>query len=477
MMLRLFTFGALTAAGLLPAADSFPPVKSLGDTSSRGAAIQRTMTLLDSSAVEKKNTVRILFYGQSITEQIWWEIVKEDLASRFPAAVQEVENLAIGGHSAQLLHKTAEADLYPFYPDLVVFHVYGDHNRYADIIRRIRERTTAEVIMQTDHLAAADKLDEPVDAAGLTPAQWNPWMNYAFLPDTARKYGCELLPVRDIWKQYLRDHSLSPRQLLKDDVHLNEHGNYLMSEIVKSAFVVKDAPQDAAWRSLVKEVPVTEASWKNGGLSLTFEGNRVDGVFGTGAPGGNVSGITMKIDGKAPEEIRQLYTFTRASGYSGTNWPCLLRVQRGPAQLQEEDWTLSIGRASDDYTNFTFAVIGSKTGPDGIGSSTKKFVSKSGRLVIDPEDWNLANCRKVFGRKLDDGFRIRWKSQPMWNAAPLARGPVLGRGTFVQGLSNGKHTLELSGEGLRAMGLTAFRVYRPPFPQTEDPAADASGAP
>jgi RNA:NAD 2'-phosphotransferase (TPT1/KptA family) len=60
------------------------------------------------------------FYGQSITEQGWWKIVSEDLKTRFPNANLIIENRAIGGHSSQLLVKTAEADLYPFQPDLVI---------------------------------------------------------------------------------------------------------------------------------------------------------------------------------------------------------------------------------------------------------------------------------------------------------------------------------------------------------------------
>ena len=73
--------------------------------------------------------------------------VADDLRRRFPHANLVVENRAIGGFASQLLVKTAETDLYPFYPDLVVFHVYGSHIEYENIIRRIRERTTAEILM------------------------------------------------------------------------------------------------------------------------------------------------------------------------------------------------------------------------------------------------------------------------------------------------------------------------------------------
>ena len=465
-------FLLLSTLATLPlhAAGEYPPFKSPGDAGTRGAAIQRTMGLLDATAIEKRTAVRVLFYGQSITEQVWWQGVKEDLAKRFPFARLEVENRAIGGHSSQLLVKTAEADLYPFQPDLVIFHVYGAHDKYEDIIRRIRERTTAEVLMATDHVGAKDPLDEPTDAAQLKPDQWNPWMNYSFLPATAKKYGCELLPVRDLWKSYLRENKLEPRALLKDDVHLNDHGNFLMTEIVKSVLLPLPVGPDERAKGMVREHALTAASWQEGRLAFEFEGNRVDAVFG-GAVEGDAAGETgLTIDGKAPAEIRQLFTFTRTAGYSGTNWPCLLRVQRGPAQLQDEEWTVTLANASDDYKSFLFSLTGSKTGPDGVGSAGKKFVSKSGRIVIEPDDWNLQFCRKTFGRKLEEGFRITWRSIPQWNPKLAATG------TLVQGLANGKHTLVLTGAAMQKAGLTALRVHRPPFPQTEDPAADASAS-
>ncbi|MCA9423414.1 MAG: hypothetical protein KC592_20510 [Nitrospira sp.] len=40
-----------------------------------GANIQRTLTLLATSTPEKRNRVRILFNGQSVTRNPWWEDV------------------------------------------------------------------------------------------------------------------------------------------------------------------------------------------------------------------------------------------------------------------------------------------------------------------------------------------------------------------------------------------------------------------
>jgi hypothetical protein len=145
-LLLISLLGAcLSLAGRSPAAETslYPPVK-FSDSSDWGRNIQRTMRLLATSTPEQHNTVRILFYGQSITEQKWSQFVADDLRQRFPHANLIIENRALAGFSSQLLVKTAETDLYPFQPDLLIFHVYGAHDKYEDIIRRTRERTTAE---------------------------------------------------------------------------------------------------------------------------------------------------------------------------------------------------------------------------------------------------------------------------------------------------------------------------------------------
>ena len=109
------------------------------------ANVQRTMRRLAKSDPSARNHVRILFYGQSITQSGWSRTVARELVRRFPHAELEIENRAIGGFSSEYLLKAAEADVYPYYPDLIVFHVYGSHFAYEELIRRIRERTTAEI--------------------------------------------------------------------------------------------------------------------------------------------------------------------------------------------------------------------------------------------------------------------------------------------------------------------------------------------
>ena len=452
---------SLAAASLMAAQTNFPPPKSVGEPATLGRSIQRTMTLLATSTPEKRHTVKILFYGQSITEQEWAREVAEDLRRRFPNANLVTENRAIGGHSSQLLVRTAEADLYPFYPDLMIFYVYGSHLEYENIIRRTRERTTAEILLQTDHATKDSDLTEETDPAKLSPKQWSAWMNYSFLPATASKYGCGVVDQHNLWKQYLKDYGLPAAQLLKDGVHLNAHGNYLMAEFVKAQLVARpDTKLDPMDCETVRTIPVGAGiAWRDGKLRFDFEGNRVDALCrpGTAAP------ASVHLDGRKPSEIPELYGFKRVAAFPGSSWPCLLRVSsEKPSWI--EDWTLTITEASADLKACQFTLTGSKTGPDGAGTSEARFVSKSGRVVLDPEDWNLNYCFKVFKRTLPPNYQIKWQTvfhfADEFTSPGIMEPAIETTVTLAQGLSNGKHTLEIQGDA--TVPIAALRVYRPP---------------
>ena len=89
-----------------------------------GRQIQRTMRLLETSTQENPNRVRILIYGQSITGSGYLSShLKKELKKRYPHAEILLENRSLGGHGVPLLTRTAEHDLFPFYPDLC----FGQH--------------------------------------------------------------------------------------------------------------------------------------------------------------------------------------------------------------------------------------------------------------------------------------------------------------------------------------------------------------
>jgi hypothetical protein len=394
------------------------------------------MSLMASSSPERRNTVRVLFYGQSITEQSWTKDVADDLRRRFPHADLRIENRAVGGWASQLLVRLAEHDLYPRQPDLLIFYVYGDHTKYDEIIRQTRSRTCADVLMLTEHLAAGDQ-------------KWPEMMSTRLLPEIAKKYGAELADIRTPWKKYLADHALAERKLLKDDVHLNEHGNFLMAELVKRRLRVDPKLPKA---DVVLEV---KPAWKDGALRLEFEGNRVDVVF----DGASTSTSTLRIDGKPPAEIPEAYAFTRPNDVPGWVWVTgvLQRVDWEKPRIAE-DWTLKLTEYKGPK-DFAYEVSGSKTGPDGKGTSAERFVSTSGRVAITPSDFFFQNCGKPF----QPGFEIKWSCRPLF-ADPVAVPAAPSKGvenvlTLVQQLPNGKHVLELKGP----LPIRTLRVYRPPL--------------
>lgn len=421
-----------------------------------GVGVQRTMTLLASSTPEKRNKVRILFYGQSITEADWTKAVAETLRKRFPHADLEIENRAIGGFASPMLARTAEQDAYPFSPDLMIFHVYGGNKEYEQIIRNVRSRTSAEVLMQTDHAASW-----PVplaDAGGDEGTRWTALMNERYLPEIAKKYGCGLVDVRGDWVATLRANRLEPRALLKDDIHLNDLGNSLMAELVGRYLVHRpDLPTDS-WKSLAATFEVgrdVRPQGPDGRLVLEFEGSRVDAIPARAARGGD-AGWEVRVDGRSPSRFPGAYRVTRPS--PGPWSPLTVTLVGRDADPVVEDWTLTITGVGPGSETWTFDVEGSVTGPDGSGSSAEAFVSNSGRVRIGADSWFRHGEVPV-------GHAITWSVLPMFVETYRPPGAIApgaeAATTLVQGLPNGRHRLELvPGPGVPTP-IRALRVHRP----------------
>lgn len=419
------------------------------------------MALMVNSTPQRRNTVRILFYGQSITKQEWSRAVANDLRARFPNTNFIIKNRAIGGCASQCLIAPAEHDLYPFYPDLLIFHVYGSHTDYEKIIRKVRETTTAEVLLLTDHYTGI--------------SAWSDRMSYEFIPQFASRYRCGLVDIRRPWLQYLRDHSYLLSKLLADGTHLNAHGNFLMAELVKR-YLTYQPTQNPDPRELVKTYIVGEdIFFENGELILPFTGNRVDVIASAAHPTGATGRVL--IDGRKPSEFPELYSITRPNGqasadwiespHAGKDWPwevgSLMRV-RSHTKLQVEDWTVTITNFRSS-TDFDFTVKGSVTGEDGGGSYIDNpFISKSGRVVIDQADWWLTTLKNV---SITDGFKITWSVVPnfvdIYTPRPKPDPTIEQTTTLAQGLPNRKHILKLISSDGHSLPIQAIRVYRPLF--------------
>lgn len=450
-----------------------PMAAPLQDTSVFGARIQRTMTLLANSTPTHRNPVRILFYGQSITQQEWWQDVANDLKKRFPYADFTIENRAIGGFAAPVLIRPSEHDLYPFYPDLLIFHVYGGDDDYEAIIANVRRRTTSEIAFHSDHITWLPTGSDANDPEQLKTYQWHNTHSTQWLAQLADKYGCELIEIREPWRQYLKDNHLQPKDLLVDSVHLNHWGNFLLATLVKRHLRYNPKFSKDQWKALVRTYVVgNDVQWKNGKLVLEFEGNRVDAIAAkTGERNTTSAAARILIDGKKPSEFPELYTITRPSAAVGVDWPAIIQVS-WQKPLIVEDWTAVITEINEHASKFKFEVFGSKTGYDGSGVNDQLFVSNSGRVVLEPRNWWLENARQFSGKLTPKGFQIKWQVKPMFvdvYVAPKISDPNREYfTTLAQNLSNSKHTLEIIPEANGGtVPLQAIRVYRPPLLGTE----------
>lgn len=431
-------------------------------TTGWGRHIQRTISMLADSRPEDRKQVRILFYGQSITAQKkWTDAVVADLTRRFPHADVVYENRAIGGFSSQFLVHTAEADVFPFCPDLMIFHVYGAHDDYQRLIHNVRSRSTAEIAIVTDHLGAKE-----FDGEKLVEADnWSKFMRGTFVPKVAQEYNAQLIDITTPWIQYLESHHLPSQALLTDGIHPNDHGCFLMSKLVARQLIHRpDQTADPQSEAMVTTHRVgDDIAFEDGKLSLTFKGTRVDLLA---APADAPAKLRVRVDGKDPSHFLSSYTHTRTSRCPGVAWPALLHVQWNTLPLIE-DWTLTVQEVNEPNTDFTFTVEGSKTGPDGRGNSKERFVSDSGRVVIEPKMWmNLERDYEFKKEPLTPGFRVTWSIRPLfvdpYQPVPIEDPAAESIAVLIQGLRAGEHTLELEVIGDGQPAVQSLRTHNPP---------------
>jgi hypothetical protein len=434
-------------------ASHYPPVLPALDPDRLGRGVQRTMKLLATSTPQHRNKVRILVYGQSISEQDWWKLVAADLRKRFPNADLDMQNRAIGGFASQMLIKSAEADLYPFYPDLTILHDFGAHTKYAEIVRKLRFTTTSELLMQSDHATAWPNHT----AKQGEPQWWDHMMNDIYLPEIASKYGCGFCDVRGEWVRYLKDNQLEPKQLTIDGTHLNAQGNYLMAQVISRHLVYRPELDESASQYTVVDKPV---QWDHGKITLQFEGNRVDLLAGDGADGA----ASILVDGKKPSEFPECYYAARPS--PGPWNPLFIARVDHVSPLIVESWTYKVISVAADGKSWHFDVTGSVTGPDGSGVSTETFTSHSGRVKLEPDSYF-----RGFNPPLPVGYESKWEVLPLFTDSYAAPAKVDASTenltTLIQGLPVGKHMIELTAIGDGLPSIKGLRIYNPLCKETE----------
>lgn len=426
------------------------------------AYLQRTLTLLKTSSPERPNPVRVLFYGQSITQQSWWKDVADFLRTTYPHAQLTIENRAISGMQAAALARAAHADVIPFQPDLIIFHAYGYESGMDQFLSTIRSQTTSEILLQGDHIYDTNWVHEETDPTRVPESDFWPYRNYVWMPRLAKQYGACFVPVRSAWKRYLLTNGISERPLLTD-VHLNADGNKLLAGLITRYLEPREfhPAQDPWVNPRVSTLPLGEAfRWESGVLEAEFTGSQITAIYDHTA----AAPLRVEIDGRDPATFSELYGTTRVSPVHFFTWPAILWVKH-LVPLVDEEWTVRPLEMSLLGERFTFEVSGSVTGYDGTGTNQTRFTSKSGRVVIDPGDWNLGIAVYFSGSKPPPGYQATWRTvrqfrqelRPVSVAEPLREVSD----SIAIGLTDRPHRIRLIATDGIGGGIRALRVFSP----------------
>jgi hypothetical protein len=443
----------------------------LGDTTS--ARLARTLAIVRASTVAQPQVLRVLFYGQSMTSPHWTNLAHEHLSRTYPHTQFVVRNMAVGGFSSALLERTVERDVTDFYPDLLIFHAYGDHRAYERIIRIIRSRTAAEVIVQTDPVIEPV---EPVCPEGfrltLTPPpgckgvlyyrqhSWEEHMSSVVIPSLASHYSLALEPQRAMWNVFLKEQHAQPTSLLDGTGHPNAAGWHLTAEIFDRYFDQAVADYNGERSGLVMAYPPPPTGKLT---SYELNGNRVE-IIGSGPLDGR---LTARIDGVEPNAIDGCWQTSRTTSLDNVpDWPAIRQVNISSGLNQAETWTATVTHLSADQSDFDFTITGSKTGPDGRGRAKDDFTSISGQVRIAAADWMIPSAFALTQRRLPEGFKVSWSRSFVCRdlpTVPLEKGAIQVRHILATGLPNGPHRLTLDVQPNVQASVHEIRVYRPPM--------------
>jgi hypothetical protein len=478
-LLKLGSWLSITALFLLLVAAAATWIKHREeiDAVSDEQKIARTLEIIRTSTPTNHKVLKVLFYGQSITRSGWHNAVVAHWRERYPNTVFVVENRALGGFASQNLVRTTEQDIAAFYPDLIIFHVYGDHRAYEKILRMFRSLTAADVILQTDH---GDGLPDPPCAEGLQLSLhrkpgcagvlwvhqrlWHDEMSYHKIPALAKKYGMAVEPQRKWWREYLLQTQVDPQSMLMvDGLHPNEKGNELIAAFFNRYFdnLVEH------WTGQTEQNVISiqaEAAKRSGGMeTVNFDGSRLELL--SDQPLAVWPSVT--IDEHSPKEIDGCYQVTRASPLKSVpDLPTLRRITLLHDHTAQ-DWTATITNITPDQKSVNFTVKGSATGDEGSGTSLRKYVSKSGQLSIDGEDWMYEWGYSLKHVPLQVPAEVHWSVLYICGGNPevIDRGNGMTQYRYVlgAGLSNGSHTAELLFPPNDLADTVEFRAYKPPL--------------
>jgi hypothetical protein len=355
-------------------------------------------------------------------------------------------NRSIGGFSSQKLWKTTNFDILPFYPDLVIFHVYGSHTDYRKILKMIRSRTSAEMLVWNDPFTGENS--------------WSDTMSYHLIPQFCEDYKVEFANIRTPWKSHLEENNISHHVYLKEDhSHLNTKGNELLAGMLLRYFNPVYCPDKNPY-SLTDTLDLQFQIDVNR-MDFTFEGNAVEIILRDSIAGKQKYRIL--IDGFRPSDFQGGYYHTRPNKDTTKDWPwetgAVYHLENFN-ELGEEQWVLKLSDRDNSLEWFSYELHGSISGFDGAGTSRMPFVSNSGKIVIQPEDWFLKQAWERTGIEIKPGYQIKWTTYN--RATDFITSEFRGKKIWlVQGLKNKKHLLQIVSFGKYPIPIKQIIIHKP----------------
>ena len=387
--------------------------------------------------------------GSSYTNMLGnGEAWKTEVPKLFPNA-PPIQYQKMVGNSCpwQYVRGWARHLVVPDQPDLVLIYTLGDPVDLEKLIVELRSQTTADIIVPSIHWRTAGAKTWGI-------SEDSPQQNVQAVRDVCRKHDVEFVENRRDWATYLRENDLPIESLLKDAVHQSEYG----AKIINANIIAHlRNPKRFSYEPESREYRIEPVRGDDGSLKATFIGNRID-LIGTMTDGGGK--WSVRLDGMPAEEIDAfLMSYVQPDNDNA-------RVGRGSnprdqsphgitlgTNIVPQSWTIVMTSDKGDYE-----LTGSVTGSDGQGNAFIPFVSESGQIKIEPELWRRAE-RNRKGDRFTFGVKRSVLSQIELNSQAKKRFQL----RIAEGLSNGRHELELIPIGIPSGTIEYFRAYRPPM--------------
>ena len=409
--------------------------------------LEQSSTLLNGKDVHNR-PFKIQFYGQSIISGLNMERIEQKLNERFPGVNFEILKNSIGGYQAPVLRKTAHFDLYPEYPDLLIFHVYGGTKTgdLEEILCSIKSRLTSDVLIFDHHYSYEEDSIKQISRNIYQDKESQ------VLRDLTNKYGFGVIPVRKYWAEFLK---LNPRynikDLLKDTIHPNDYGNQLLEYIIlESLFKAVATNKDKNFPSPQEVIKIKSSNQ----IKIEFTGNKVvlkpDSIL-------IGSTIDLMIDGKKPVAITELYRVTRPSSFSGQWWPAINKISlNSHVTPVNEVWKVKFYNIDVKNESYMFEVFADKSGYQGTGESGKDFTSANKEISFKHEDISIFRGPIKETSLVESTIEFEMKN-PYINYLTVHDSEEI---TLLQFSSNESHILELNNSS-GALLNSQLIIYQP----------------